>query len=264
MREAVIDVKSNEIEKMKADAEASAKSVLITAPANNAASASVVSTASNPDVAVNEQVVNAAVNAWAEAWRGKDVSAYLASYSVKFVPEGGMSRKAWVGQRKQRLAKPDAIALVLDGVKINVVDQHATVTFVQSYSTKGYSDNVSKLLEMDLEGKTWRITKETVLSTLKKVDNNPDAQTMTSVRKLAPNEKSEAPPVYPEEPKVEVPPPTRESNEEVLPEPVAEAVDAPAKVDETTAKASEDTKAKKANPEDKPGFLERMLEKIGF
>jgi len=110
------------------------------------------------------------VHAWADAWRNKDVDAYLGLYADKFIPDGASSKKVWVAQRKQRLSKPGAISLDLDGVKASADGKQAKVTFVQRYSSNGYSDNVSKVLLLQRIDDKWLIVKESVASKLIKID----------------------------------------------------------------------------------------------
>lgn len=104
------------------------------------------------------------LDAWINAWRTKNTDAYLNAYSAKFKPEG-MSKKAWVEQRKQRVgANPAEITLVLDNVKVVADANKAQVSFVQQYTSGKFSDNVVKVLNFENENGQWLIVKETVKS----------------------------------------------------------------------------------------------------
>jgi ketosteroid isomerase-like protein len=109
----------------------------------------------------HQAAVAKALEAWAAAWRGKNVEAYLASYSSKFKPEG-MSKKAWEAQRKQRVgANAGEITLSLDKVTIEADAKKAKVSFVQHYASGKYSDHVMKVLSFENVKGQWLIVKET-------------------------------------------------------------------------------------------------------
>ena len=109
----------------------------------------------------HQAAVAKAVEAWAAAWRGKNVEAYLASYSPKFKPQG-MSKKAWEAQRKQRVgANAGEISLSLDKVTIEADAKKAKVSFNQHYASGKYSDDVMKVLSFENVKGQWLIVKET-------------------------------------------------------------------------------------------------------
>jgi hypothetical protein len=101
-----------------------------------------------------------AVETWANAWRTKNADAYLNAYSAKFKPEG-MSKAAWVQQRKQRVgANPAEITLTLDKLSIAADAKKATATFAQHYASGKYSDDVVKVLSFENVNGQWLIVKE--------------------------------------------------------------------------------------------------------
>lgn len=201
------------------------------------------------------------VNAWADAWRNKDIESYLGFYADKFSPDGMSSKKAWVSQRRQRLAKPGTISLELDGVKPVVEGNQAKVSFVQRYSANGYSDNVSKVLVLQRIDNNWVIVKESVASKLIKIDtasNTAEAK----APKLTPEQKSESMPEYPAEAPL-APQSVEPVQSSAEPEAASVAAD--------TAEAAKTAQSEPAKVEEKveptqpePSFFERMLEKIGF
>lgn len=106
-------------------------------------------------------IVNA-MNAWAAAWKSQDVPAYLDSYAPGFVPESQGSRAAWEAQRRSALGRKKPIELVISQVQIDLQDGRRPVTsFVQSYRTPGYADEVTKRLEWEYGNGRWRIVRET-------------------------------------------------------------------------------------------------------
>lgn len=113
--------------------------------------------------ATSDAGVNQSVAAWAQAWRSKDVNAYLAAYAPEFVPDGVASRKVWEAQRKQRLSsKQGEITLVLNNLQVQRDGGEAVVQFEQKYAAKAYKDELLKTLDLRYEPaqKRWLITRE--------------------------------------------------------------------------------------------------------
>jgi outer membrane protein assembly factor BamE len=227
--------------------------------------------------------IAAMVNAWAEAWRTKNVEAYLNFYSDKFAPEG-MSHKAWVSQRKQRITgQSGSIGLMLEAVKIDVNGKVAQVEFLQHYSNGKFADHMTKVLILINEQKQWLIVKESVAKSSKPRGNNDVAPVeIFKLRDVTADEKSEAMPekmiqesakksiepapvakpiIKPVEPVKQAPTPAAK---EVKPA-VKEDAPLPAKVEvKAEVSKAESSKDKPLPPEDAPGYFDRMLEKIGF
>jgi len=241
--------------------------------------------ATNEAHVVDEKAeIVAMLNAWADAWRTKNVNAYLKFYSDKFVPEG-MNRKAWAAQRKQRIAgQSGSIGLTLEGVKIDVKGRSAQVEFLQHYSSSKLNDHVTKVLSLSNEQKQWLIVKETVAKPSQQVvtDNVTPVETF-KLRDVTADEKSEAMPekMIQESAKksselAPVAKPIIKAVEPLKPVPVAKEVKpalkemSPAKTEPAKAEVKaevskvESNKDKPLPPEDAPGYFERMLEKIGF
>ena len=138
-------------------------------PVVEAPKAELVPEVAEPALVAEEQVapqvdaqaaVAKTVEAWANAWRTKNANAYLNFYSAKFKPEG-MSKSAWVQQRKQRVgANPAEIALTLDKLSVEADAKKATATFAQHYASGKYSDDVLKVLSFENVNGQWLIVKE--------------------------------------------------------------------------------------------------------
>jgi hypothetical protein len=110
-----------------------------------------------PDFAAVEE----AVAAWAAAWSEQRVDDYLAAYSRKFVPTGGLGRGEWAAQRRSRVLRPASIRVSLGAVSQTVAGaDRVEVTFEQSYETDTYSDRVTKRLDLVWEDGGWKITAE--------------------------------------------------------------------------------------------------------
>jgi len=105
--------------------------------------------------------VKSAVNSWANAWSAKDVDNYVNSYSAKFVPPNKLSRSKWQEQRRVRLSKPRYIKVILDEVRIEILNQDlALVRFVQTYQSDNYKDQVNKQLLLNKVDGVWLISRE--------------------------------------------------------------------------------------------------------
>ena len=109
----------------------------------------------------SQAAVTSTLDAWANAWRTKNVNAYLGFYSAKFKPEG-VAKAKWIAQRKQRVgANPAEIALSLEKVNVVADAKKAEVSFVQHYTSGKFSDTVAKVLNFENENGHWMIVKET-------------------------------------------------------------------------------------------------------
>lgn len=235
-----------------------------------------------PQGAMNEAMpvdakaeITTMVNAWAQAWRTKNVGAYLAFYSDRFVPEGA-SRKTWLAQRKQRIAgQSGVIQLTLENIKVDLNANSARVEFLQHYSSGKFADHVTKVLSLSREQNQWLIVRESLAAKASKVEANDGAQVVEvfKLRDVTADEKSEA---MPEKMMQESARKALEPAVPAKPEPVKAApaiVPAPKEVKPVTtdlapakseAAKAELNKSKALPPEDAPGYFERMLEKIGF
>ncbi len=111
--------------------------------------------------ASQEEQVEAAVRAWADAWSGQRVADYLGSYSTAFDPPRGLDRSAWEAQRRTRLSRPQFIELRLEVVRVELTGpETARATFRQTYRSDTYADVVTKTLEVRREVDGWKIVGE--------------------------------------------------------------------------------------------------------
>ncbi len=218
-----------------------------------------------------DPAVNAMIQAWADAWRSKNTEGYLGYYADNFTPEGLPSKQAWIAQRKERLNKPGVIELELQNLNISTQEQSASASFVQIYKSKGYSDKVNKTLQFERVGNDWRIVKETS-SAASKVARKPVKEVMT-LRESSVAEASKAATPAPAEAAPAASPAAPSSPASSAPvdspapsaEPVVENTPEPSPAPSEAEKAESTDKTETTSKSDtKPGFLERMLEKIGF
>lgn len=107
-------------------------------------------------------LVASTVRDWAAAWEHKNFDAYVKFYADNFTPDNKLSHETWLEQRKQRIAKPSKIRIMLRNMKITINGDKASAEFTQLYSVPGLSDNVTKELQLEKVKSSWVIVKEIV------------------------------------------------------------------------------------------------------
>ena len=116
-----------------------------------------------PEAARNPDEVINAVNEWARAWSGNDVSGYLAHYASDFQTPKGESRAKWESERKARIAKPRKIQVVIESPKVVFTENNRVrVTFRQNYRSDTLNSSSTKTLVMVRAGDKWLIQQERV------------------------------------------------------------------------------------------------------
>lgn len=109
------------------------------------------------------EAISPSIQAWIKAWNQKNLGAYLANYSEKFVPAMGLNRAQWEGLRKKRVNKQGDINAVLSDIRTTRCEGNlAEVSFSQEYGSVDYRDTVEKTLALELVNGQWKILKETV------------------------------------------------------------------------------------------------------
>ncbi|HMV17166.1 MAG TPA: TolC family outer membrane protein [Zoogloea sp.] len=100
------------------------------------------------------------LKSWAAAWSAKDLKAYRSFYSSQFKPDQG-TPEAWLAMREKRVTKPGSIAVEVDKLSTrNLSATSAEASFVQHYTSSGYSDVMNKTLQFQLENGQWKIVRE--------------------------------------------------------------------------------------------------------
>jgi tetratricopeptide (TPR) repeat protein len=117
---------------------------------------------SKPAVVVADNSdVTSAVQAWADAWGGQNVDAYLASYAPNFKTPSGESRSAWEASRRERITAPKKISVALSDVRVSDADSNsATVHFKQAYQSDRLKSSATKTLSLAKVNGKWLITEE--------------------------------------------------------------------------------------------------------
>ncbi len=107
-----------------------------------------------------DKEVEAAVHNWAQAWSGKDMTGYLASYGQNFDPPGKQARKAWEEDRRARIVGKNSISVKLSNMTVSVQGAKAVAKFKQDYSADSLNISSRKTLELSKVGDRWVIVKE--------------------------------------------------------------------------------------------------------
>lgn len=110
----------------------------------------------------SEQAIRNAVDTWAKAWAGQNVTQYLASYATDFKTPNGEPRSSWEATRKERINKPAKIELKLSNVQVSMDNVHtATVRFQQFYQSGRLTQRTGKRLVLVQQQGRWLIQQET-------------------------------------------------------------------------------------------------------
>ncbi|MFO7811665.1 MAG: tetratricopeptide repeat protein [Pelovirga sp.] len=101
---------------------------------------------------------------WAAAWSAQDVEGYLAFYSNKFEPAGGLDYDEWIRQRRQRLQEPEEIQVTITDVEVRrETESFVQLEVIQDYHSERYSDRTRKLFELRRQDGSWAIERERAL-----------------------------------------------------------------------------------------------------
>lgn len=127
-----------------------------------AAAAAAVPPASTASGAQAVDAVEAAVRTWADAWAGKNLNAYFASYGQGFAPADGQARQPWENSRRTRIVGKSRISVKLSDFAVAVQGSLATARFKQHYSAGALNISSRKMLTLAQEvNERWVIIKET-------------------------------------------------------------------------------------------------------
>jgi tetratricopeptide (TPR) repeat protein len=125
-------------------------------PATAAGSAT---TNGNKDIEIRN--ITDTVNGWVNAWSAQNVDGYLAYYAPEFKPAGGMPRRQWENQRRDRLKKPRFIKITIRNTDVFLIDpQSARFSFEQAYKSDRFSDTSRKTLVLKKVNGQWQILRE--------------------------------------------------------------------------------------------------------
>lgn len=113
----------------------------------------------HPALTSRAQLIRA-IEQWAEAWRKRDLPAYLAHYGAGFETPAGMSRQAWTESRIARISSKEQIELSIRDLSLQIRDDRAIVKFRQLYADEQLRMTDQKTMVWVRQDGRWMIQKE--------------------------------------------------------------------------------------------------------
>ncbi len=110
----------------------------------------------------NKQI-NKNLSSWIKAWENKDINTYLSFYSENFNP-AAYSHLEWLDSRHQALKTKKNLSINIKNLKITENNETVETNFIQEFNSDKYSDIGIKELVWIKAGSTWKILKETWIS----------------------------------------------------------------------------------------------------
>ena len=126
---------------------------------NDASSSKTKSSPTSTQDRDDDEVIKTVEN-WAKAWSSKDTNGYLAHYAKDFQTPKGESRKAWAEERRNRIEGKGHINVKIEGIKVSIDDNSATVKFRQVYTSDQLTANSRKTLILTRQDGKWQIKQE--------------------------------------------------------------------------------------------------------
>lgn len=100
------------------------------------------------------------IEQWAEAWRKRDLPAYLAHYGPGFETPAGMNRQTWNEGRIARISSKEQIELSIRNLSVQIRDDRAIVRFRQLYADEQLRMTDQKTMVWVRQDGRWMIQKE--------------------------------------------------------------------------------------------------------
>jgi hypothetical protein len=109
-----------------------------------------------------EAGVARALQAWAEAWAVKDLDLYFAAYAPDFSPGAGVSRAAWMAQRRASIEDKPQIEVELSGMQVRMLGggARAQARFREHYAAGKVRFDGWKTVVLRRLGERWVIVAE--------------------------------------------------------------------------------------------------------
>ncbi len=105
-----------------------------------------------------EAEVRSAVQAWANAWSRKDMTAYFGAYGKDFDAAGG--RKTWEEERRKRILGKNKISVKISDLDVKITGNKAQARFKQDYDADSLSVNSRKTIDFVRADNRWVIVRE--------------------------------------------------------------------------------------------------------
>jgi hypothetical protein len=141
-----------------------ASPVIPPAPIAVPAPAAVVEAARVAPVAkpTDDDQVRELIENWRSAWAGRNVDAYLATYSADFTPANGQKHDAWVAARRKNISSRSNIVVAANDLTLERLDaQRMKARFLQDYASGDYRETAQAKTLLLVRGETgWKIAGE--------------------------------------------------------------------------------------------------------
>lgn len=134
----------------------------LTAPAPVVASATHARAEPLVVAVADETQIENMLESWLQAWRDRDIAAYLGAYGSEFMPADGSSHSSWVAARTKKLSAAAAIDVQIRDVSITrKTPDLFKVSFRQDYAAGSYREagRAKTLLVARADGQ-WKIVRE--------------------------------------------------------------------------------------------------------
>ncbi len=115
----------------------------------------------------DDALITASIERWAQAWAGRDLDGYFASYAQDYRPRSGADHEGWRQQRRERILGPRRISVKISNLSVQSNDgRSASVVFDQAYRSNLLDSTVVKRMSLQNTGDGWKITRERILRRL--------------------------------------------------------------------------------------------------
>ncbi|MCG2576344.1 nuclear transport factor 2 family protein [Dechloromonas sp. XY25] len=113
-------------------------------------------------VVADEMQIENMLESWLQAWRDRDIAAYLGAYGSDFMPADGSSHSSWVAARTKKLTGTAAIDVQIRDVTITrKTPDLFKVSFRQDYAAGSYREaGRAKTLLVSRTDGGWKIARE--------------------------------------------------------------------------------------------------------
>ena len=109
----------------------------------------------------NSAEVLKTLHEWAEVWSSQNVRKYLDFYTTDFKTPNGENRDQWENESNARISTPKYIEINVSNEKVSFSDEnHATVTFHQSYRSDYLNTSFDKIMLLIKLNNKWLIQEE--------------------------------------------------------------------------------------------------------
>ena len=110
------------------------------------------------------QQVQAAIEAWAQAWSAQNMPQYFAAYTPDFSMPKGLGRAAWEAERTSRIAERKFVRVSVRQFSFEKVGVKVVARFSQVYESDNIFSTHRKRLDLVRHEGGWRIERENVIA----------------------------------------------------------------------------------------------------